>query len=299
MQPSERRIQCPPGLTPWGMGASSTKDPTQWTGIYVVTILATGSKLETVSKVLPPGFKVDPNLVKNGEYPVLLLFGCILDAANRIHPFLGLNYLEVFSAIPGVYIDSPDLNLGFSGPYVYPYRGYLNHLIPCILGWFASYPKSLKWIKHTRHSSEENQDSFTVGPLFGSKPLVKAEFESDWEFQRLAAFRPNIDAIINLVSPNVIHKNLFGKGFVRSAFDLAFVETAVAWNMPNVGADIFDDDLFPGLSGTPHLWKGLQNQEYGAARFVLAWRLIPQQSKEFQPAPWPPPLWQPASSASA
>lgn len=297
MLPALDRIQYPPGLTPWGMG-SSTTDPTQWTGVYVVTILVAGATPETVSKALPPGFRADASLARRGEYPVLLLFGSILGAANRMHPYLGLNYTEVFSAIPGVHIDSPDANDGFDGPYLYPYRGYLNHLAPCILGWLASYPKVWSQITHERLSPEENHDSFTVRPLLGGDPLFTADFETELSYKKLEAFRPQVDKIITLVSPNIIHRNLFGSGYVRSVLDLAFFESAVAWNMRNADIKVYKEGLFPGLTGTLPRWKGLEEEEYGAARFVLAWRLIPQQSKEFEPATWPPPLWQRASAAS-
>jgi hypothetical protein len=134
-------VQCPPGMSPWGWLGGQAGDPTQWTGTYIMSVLPARSDLATVSKCLPTGLHADPEMVIEGGYPVLLVFGCIADAQNRVYPFLGMNYLEIFSAVPGVYLDTLDSNSGgFAGPFIYPYRGYLSHLLPTILGWLASYP---------------------------------------------------------------------------------------------------------------------------------------------------------------
>jgi len=101
-----------------------------------MTILPARSDLKTVSKCLPKALHADPKLVVDGGYPAVLLFGCISDAMNRLHPFLGMNYLEIFSAIPGVYPDTLDATSGgFAGPFIYPYRGYFSNLIPYWAGW--------------------------------------------------------------------------------------------------------------------------------------------------------------------
>ena len=282
-------VKCPPGITPWGWLGGQTHDATQWTGVYIVTVLPAKSDIQTVSKCLPAGLHPDPTLVTNGGYPVVLLFGCICDAMNRVYPFLGMNYLEIFSAIPGVYLDTLDSESGgFAGPFVYPYCGYLSHLIPTVLGWLASYPKEWKNVQYQRKDLQSNHDSFRVAPLFGGSPLLTAEIDSDEDYQPLSAF-PRLPEIERLLSPNIIHEKLIGRGFTRSAFDMSFLASAVAWNLPNVEVQINDPGLFPGLVGS-HSWKGLADQLYGAVRLTIGWRLVPQASHNFRPTPWPPKL---------
>ena len=228
-----------------------TDDPAQWTGVYIATILVAWSDFATVSKCLPKGLRADSGLIRSGRYPVTLLFGCMNDAMNRLYPFLGLNYLEVFSAIPGVYIETPDVPQdAFNGPYTYPYRGYLNRLLPCVLGWLASYPKAWKRVEYHRQDQDSPDDSFQVLPVLGGKPLLTAKFESDADFQPLWYFKPRIADIVALISPNVIHANLLGNGFVRSSFNMSFLENAVAWNLPDVSVEISDPDLFPDWRGS-------------------------------------------------
>jgi hypothetical protein len=276
-----------------------TDDPIQWTGVYIVTILVAQSDYATVAKCLPKGLKPDPSLIKDGHYPVVLLFGCMNDAMNRLYPFIGMNYLEVFSAIPGVYIERPDIpGDPFKGPYIYPYRGYLNRLLPCIFGWLASYPKAWKRVEYQRQNQDSPFDSFRVRPLFGGKPLVTAEFESDLNYEPLWDFKSRMDDVLRLISPNVIHANLLGSGFKRSSFDMSFLDSAVAWDLPNAKAEISDPDLFPGMTGKPHLWKGLKTEDYGAVRFAVAWRLVPESSKNFKHTPWPPGPCMKAAGAS-
>jgi hypothetical protein len=274
-------------MSPWGWLGGQAGDPTQWTGTYIMSVLPVRSDLATVSKCLPTGLHADPEMVIEGGYPVLLVFGCIADAQNRVYPFLGMNYLEIFSAVPGVYLDTLDSNSGgFAGPFIYPYRGYLSHLLPTILGWLASYPKAWKRVHYGRKSLTSNHDSFEVRPLFGGSPLLSAEFDSDEKYQPLSSF-PRLPSIEKLLSPNIIHEKLIGRGFERSAFDLSFLDAAVAWNLPNVELQIYDSKLFPGMVGS-HSWKGLQAELYGASRLAIGWRLVPQSSRKFKPTPWPP-----------
>ena len=279
-------VGVPPGLSPWGWMGGTAHDATQWNGIYIMTILPARSDIQTVAKALPPGLHPDPALVTDGAYPVILIFGCINDASNRVYPFLGMNYLEVFSAIPGVYLDKLDAaSGGFAGPFVYPYHGYLNHLLPTVLGWLASYPKVWKQVDYERVSVESNHDSFRVRPLFGGDLLATVEIDSDENFEPLPTF-PRIGMIERLLSPNIIHEKLIGSGFTRSAFDLSFFDSAAAWNLPHVELQVNDPKLFPGLVGA-HSWKGLQDEQYGAVRLCLAFRLVPQASHQFTPTPWP------------
>jgi len=193
--------------------------------------------------------------VVDGGYPVVLLFGCISDPMNRLHPFLGMNYLEIFSAIPGVYLDALDAaSSGFAGPFIYPYRGYLSNLIPTILGWLASYPEAWKRVEYEGKDLASNHASFRVRPLFGGNPLLTAEFESDAMYQPLSSFS-RMKEITELLTPNVIHEKLIGSGFTRSAFDLSFANSAVGWNVPQGVVQVNDPGLFPGLAAT-HYWEG-------------------------------------------
>jgi hypothetical protein len=297
MSDLDQFVQCPPGMSPWGWLGGTAGDDTQWTGTYLLTVLPTRSDLATVSKCLPAGLHADPSLVTDGGYPVLLLLGNISDAQNRVYPFIGMNYLEIFSAIPGVYLDTLDAVAGgFAGPFLYPYRGYLSHLIPTILGWLASYPKSWQHVEYGRKDLASNHDSFRVTPVFGSDLMLTAEIDSEEKYQPLTSF-PRFPSIEKLLSPNIIHEKLIGKGFARSAFDLSFLQSAVAWNLPSVDVQVNDPKLFPGMVGS-HSWRGLQGELYGALRLAIAWRLIPQASHHFKATPWPPPV-EPAPAPAA
>lgn len=275
-----------PGINPWGWLGGASQDIYQWTGLYVLSLLPAASTFETVSKALPKGMYVRPDLVSQGCYPVVLLFGAIQNAHNREHPFFGMNYFEMFSAIPGVYLKTPDpRSPGFTGPFIYPYRGYLNHLIPTVLGWLAGYPKHWKRITADRQSLASVNDNFVIYPLLGgTNPILTANFTTSADYYSLKQFS-RFPEIARLLSPNIIHGGMFGK-HVMSAFDLDF-DNSLAWNLAEVNVQINEPDVFPGLVGS-HSWKGLQNEFYGAVRLLIPWRLLPQNDDKFNAVPWPP-----------
>jgi len=146
----------PPGLSSWNPEVGDQKLPTAkhcWTGNYIVTFVIASIQATQAQSVLAPGMTLEKSLITSGDgaYPVVLGFGVFENARSSRYPFLGLNYTEFLAGIPRVYM--PDKKYPYPGPYLYPFRLYLNRIMPVIFGWLSGYPKVLKRVSMTHGMS--------------------------------------------------------------------------------------------------------------------------------------------------
>jgi hypothetical protein len=211
-----------------------------WTGYYTITLVTVRTRMEAAAKALPKGLKLTPS------YPILLSIGIIEDARPRLGTWIGVNYYEVFSAIPGVQLEQP--GGGSIGPYLYPYRGFLNRLLPVFLGRLSGFRKywdrvqveAAKAALGTTPKSEE----FSVKTLLGGNPVMDGQYT----YGAPGPAEPNqrVDAMRQLLPPNIIGVNPFGK-LCRSSFDFQF-DRGLAWDVTQARIDLRVGDLIPGIT---------------------------------------------------
>ena len=260
----------PPGLSKWDPELGDQR-PTQakhvWTGNYAVTFLVAPVKPCDAESVLCKGMSIDSKLILDGNYPVVLGFGTFENARSSRYPFIGLNYNEFLAAIPGVYLSDPKYS--YSGPYLYPYRLYLNRLMPTILGRLSGYPKFWERVTLSVAPDPPRTYVFKVGKLLTGQSLLEMTFTCANDYHRIRHF-PKFNEIRRLLIPNIVASGFFNIP-VRSFFSLD-VTNAVAWNVPAATLKVSDPSLFPVLQKT-HTWKGIQQELYGAVRLYLPWQL--------------------------
>ena len=238
-----------------------------WTGNYIVTFLIAAAKPSDAQSVLCKGMSIDSNLIVNDSYPVVLGFGTFQNARSSRYPFLGLNYNEFLAAIPRVFL--PDPKYPYAGPYLYPYRLYLNRLMPTIFGRLSGYPKFWERVTLSVAPDSPHTYVFKVGKLLTGQPLMEMTFTCGDDYHRIKHF-PRFNEIRRLLIPNIVASGFFDIP-VRSFFSLD-VTNAVAWNVPAAMLNVNDPALFPVLQGT-HTWKGIQQELFGAVRLYLPWQL--------------------------
>ncbi len=269
----------PPGLSKWDPELGDQK-PHQakhvWTGNYAVTFLIAASKPSDAQSVLGKGMSIDSNLIVDDSYPVVLGFGTFENARSARHPFLGLNYNEFLAAIPQVLL--PDPKYPYPGPYLYPYRLYLNRLLPTILGRLSGYPKIWERVSLSPAPDPPHTYVFKVGKLLTGQSLLELTFTCSDDFHRIGHF-PKFNEISRLLIPNIVATGLLSVP-IRSFFSLD-LSNAVGWNVPAATLKVNDRSLFPVLPGT-HTWKGIQQEKrYGAIRLYLPWQLTSADDPSF------------------
>ncbi|HUK23479.1 MAG TPA: hypothetical protein VLV49_02785 [Terriglobales bacterium] len=272
----------PPGLSSWDpeVGAQSPcKARHCWTGNYIATFLIANVKPEDAQSILPNGMLTDPKAVHNGSYPVVLGFGTFENARSYRYSFLGLNYSEFLAAIPRVSV--PGGQYKYKGPYLYPYRLYLNRLMPTIFGRLSGYPKFWERVTLTGAGDPPFDYAFKVATLLTGQPLLKLTFTASATVNKISHF-PRFNDIRRLLIPNIIANGFFGIP-VRTFFELD-VANAMAWDLPAATLEVPDKNLFPVLPGK-YTWKGIEQEPYGAVRVYLPWRLTSDDDPNIE-IPW-------------
>jgi hypothetical protein len=272
----------PPGLSGWDPEVGD-QEPIKakhcWTGNYIATFLVTFAPSKETQSVLRKGMLLDQELIKDGCYPVVLGFGTFENARSSRHPFLGLNYNEFLAAVPRVFM--PDSKYRYQGPYLYPYKLYLNRLLPTIFGRLSGYPKYWERVTLTHAAGPPHTYLFRVGKLLTGKSIMELTFTVSPGFDRVRHF-PRFSQISRLLIPNIVASGLFNIP-LRTCFDLD-VANAVAWNVPTATLRIDDRSLFPVSPGN-HTWQGIQQEVYGAVRLYLPWRLTSVDDPKLE-LPW-------------
>jgi len=265
--------------------AANTSSPVSlydWTGYYTITLVVLQTTQAAAAAALPQGLHLIPSYGVGGKYPILLSIGNIEDARPRVKGSLGFNYLEVFSAIPGVELDSsPD---GVVVPYVYPYRGYLNQLIPVVMGRLSGLRKYWERV-NVRQSPDDpdgtpNSESFEVKSLLFGKPLLDGNYSFP---EKLGLAEPNsrIGQMERLLPPNIIGVNPFGK-LCRNIFNFRF-DRGLAWDVDQATINIRVAGVIPGIdqpvtieypprNALAIVWQS--DNRYMPVRAFVPWRLV-------------------------
>jgi hypothetical protein len=300
-QPLEQPLRYPPGLSRWDPELGNQKRSKAahcWTGNYIATFLVASAKPSDAQSVLRKGMSIDQGLINDGSYPVVLGFGTFENARSTRYSFLGLNYTEFLAAIPGVCM--PDPKYQYQGPYLYPYKLYLNRLMPTIFGRLSGYPKFWERVSLSC-APEPNTFVFSAETLLTGKPLLNLNFTVSPMFHSVRHFG-NLNQLSRLLIPNIVASGFFNIP-VRTFFDLD-IPNATVWNVPTATLKVQDNSLFPVLPGT-HNWKGIQQEPlYGAVRLYLPWKLTsddepnPSQGSLVPLSPATGPLNQPGMQAA-
>src|ERR1700733_2768153 len=179
----------PPGLSRWDPALGDQKPIRAkhcWTGNYVATFLVKDVKLADTQSVLRKGMSLDPQFIRDGSYPVVLGFGTFENARSSRYRFLGLNYNEFLAAIPRVFM--PSAKYRYQGPYLYPYRLYLNRLMPTIFGRLSGYPKNWERVSLSPVGDPSHSYVFSVGKLLTGKSILQLSFTVSDAFHRVRHF---------------------------------------------------------------------------------------------------------------
>jgi hypothetical protein len=260
-------------------GRVSLKD---WTGYYTITFVVVETDIEATRQALPKGLKLNESYGRGGKYPILVSIGNIENARPRVGFWIGFNYYEVFSAIPGVELEQPGGHT--IGPYLYPYRGYLNRLLPVILGRLSGFRKYWEQVdvEHFLTGTEDSPKSaaFNVKSLLFGSPIIDGEYTFDRGFG-LAGPNPRVELIAHLLPPNIVGVNPLGR-LCRSMFDFRF-DRGLAWNVTKADLNIHVGDVIPGITKPttitypppPNtntiLWS--DDARYAPFRAFVPWRL--------------------------
>ncbi len=225
---------------------------TNWGGYYTISFIVVGCKMSDAVAALPKGLTLNKTYAKPGGgsemlYPILVSVGNIEDAHLRAGSFLGINYYEIFSAIPGVELNQGE---GPLGPFIYPYRGYLNRLLPTVLGRVSGLRKYWDRVRiattsSTTSSPPYSTDLFTVQSLFAGQPILDGEFEFGQSIG-LSYINLRVETLQQLLPPNLVAMGLFGHP-VRTKFDFKF-EHGLAWEITRAKVNIRVPDIIPGMN---------------------------------------------------
>jgi len=286
------------------MPAAKRRSLKDWSGYYTITFLVLGCKMSDAEAALPKGLALDKSYgQQNGSetlYPILLSVGSIEDAHIHVGSSLGINYYEVFSAIPGVVLEKGE---GPHGPFIYPYRGYLNRLLPVVLGRLSGLRKfwgrvRLATVSGGVAARPTNTDLFTVGSLFTGKPILDGEFEFGASLG-VSDLNVRVQTLAELLPPNIVGLGPFGKA-IRSEFEFRF-DRGLAWTVNRATVNIRVPDVIPGVNqpvtitypasaSAPGLvWP--EDPRYLSVRAFVPWRLKSNEMKNaLAPARLLPPL---------
>jgi hypothetical protein len=268
---------------------SDTIDPERdWTGYYTISILVLTTRIEAARAALPKGLRLDESYGSpNGSYPVLVSFGVIENAHPSKGSAIGFNYYEAFSAIPGVQLDQP--KSGPPGPYLYPYCGYLNRLLPVVLGRLSGFRKFWERVSVVRWTGDSTRDGFTVKSLLSGNPIMDGQYTIEKKLG-LAAPNPRVQHMQKLLAPNIVGVNPLGN-LARSVFSLGF-DKGVSWDISHAKLNLHDD-FIPGIKGKIDIdyVKGAQtantlvwtaDDRYLPFRAFVPWRLISERELDTQ-----------------
>jgi hypothetical protein len=232
-------------------------------GIYDACVVTWAMKTEIVSQMLPGGLELGPqDWTAPGLHPVLFTFGRQSNVRPNFVPVPGLFYEELIIAIP--YVQWRDDRYAYRGPYVYPPRLYLDHLLPTLLGWIPGYPKRLARIQAEEHT-------FRVSDLFRDQEVIRSRFSSKGEP------RPMGDFPLFSATAAMLGQPILGRAFLVGPFVGTFLnfELERALIQP-VECEMWIDRPFPrnlpaGSLRTP----GIDEIPMGAFRFIVPWNVGP------------------------
>jgi len=281
-----------PLTAPPPMPAEKRRSLKDWSGYYTVTFVVVACKMSDAQAALPKGLTLDKSYgQQHGSetlYPILLSVGSIEDAHVHAGGFFGINYFEVFSAIPGVELEQGE---GPLGPFIYPYRGYLNQLVPVILGRLSGLRKFWERVRIatvTRSVAEQSStDMFTVSSLFAGHPILDGEFEFGASLG-VSDLNLRVQTLAAVLPPNLVAMGPFGKA-IRSEFEFRF-DRGLAWTVNRATVNIRIPDVIPGINqpvtitypptagASSLVWP--EDTRYSPVRAFVPWRLKSNDMKD-------------------
>jgi Acetoacetate decarboxylase (ADC) len=232
-------------------------------GIYGACVVTWSLKTEIVNQILPRMLELAPqDWTAPGLHPVLFMFGRQSNVRPNFVPVPGLFYEELIVAIP--YIQWRDDRYAYRGPYVYPPRLYLDHLLPTLLGWIPGYPKRLARIRAEEHT-------FQVSHLFRDQPVIHARFSSKGEP------RPMGDFPLFSATAAMLGQPILGKAFLVGPFVGTFLnfELERALIQPADAELWIDRQFLGGLPVGKIQTPGIDEVPLGAFRFIVPWNVGP------------------------
>jgi hypothetical protein len=265
-------------------------------GVYTGAVIFRHIPLETVEQLVSPGLILQPELITpDRTYPVVYLFGYQQDLRQSWMPIRGVNYLEFAVGVLGADMANPSKD-GYTGPFLYMPRLFLNRLYPTILGLLCCYPKRWERIATT-------EDTYTVKSLLGGKPILEGRFKPSGAIGKPADFTcfPRWRMLLSKSGIN----RFSGSHFIYLDYDWG-------WNyslmQPLTGTvEVFEDGI-PGLPRGKYTFDPLTTDVIGAFRIAIPFEWVPpfrraeldpmEPLKPACPAP-PPPVEPPSSESSA
>lgn len=273
------------------MPAAKRSSLTNWGGYYTITFVVVGCRMSDAQAALPKGLRLGKAYVqqKGSEmrYPILVSVGSIEDAHLYAGSFLGINYYEVFSAIPGVELEQGE---GPLGPFIYPYRGYLNRLLPVVLGRLSGLRKYWERVRVATESrgstlAPSSTDMFTVRSLFAGHPILDGEFEFG-RSMGLADMDERVQTLAQLLPPNLVAMGLFGHP-IRTVFDFKF-DRGLAWTISRAKVNVHVPNIIPGMNQPMTItyppiadpFSIMEDPRYAPVRAFVPWQLKSNDQKD-------------------
>lgn len=251
-----------------------------WTGYYTISLVVLEIATQAAAAALPKGLRLNPSYGAGGKYPILLSVGSVEDARPRVGGSLGFNYYEIFTAIPGVEVDNVLSEAVV--PYLYPYGGYLNRLLPVALGRLSGFRKHWERVTLQQYPNNPeispNRETFDVKSLVLGKPILDGSVTIQ---QDLGLSAPNcrVRKMAQLLPPNIIGVDPSGK--LRYSIFSFFFDRGVAWNIDQATINIRIADVIPGVNQpvtieyppqeSTMVWH--QDDRYLPVRAFVPWRL--------------------------
>lgn len=252
-----------------------------WTGYYTIALVVLQTTMEAAAAALPKGLRLNPSYGSGDQYPILLSIGSIEDARPRVGGRLGFNYFEIFSAIPGVEVDS--MLSEAVVPYLYPYRGYLNRLLPVVLGRLSGFCKYWERVNLQEYPDNPdmspNRETFEVKSLLLGHPILDGKYTFMQELG-LSACNSRIKEMAKLLPPNIIGVDPWGK--LRYSQFAFFFDRGLAGNVDRATINIRVSGVIPGVNrpvtieypprtANSIVWQA--DDRYLPVRAFVPWRL--------------------------
>ncbi len=137
-------------------------------GQYLVAIVVAYAPADWVRKYLPPEIELQQSMInQEGNHAVAYVFGLTENLRPGWCPWPGVNYQEFAVNIPRVQLAGQES--GYTGPFAYLPRLYLNRIYPTVLGWLVGYQKRLSRMTTT-------ETSYSIRSLFSGRPILDATF---------------------------------------------------------------------------------------------------------------------------
>ena len=241
-------------------------------GFYTTTVFFHYLDHQQAKAFLPRGLELDPALVNaEGLYPVAYMFGYQQDLRRVWMKLHGINYLEFAIGVLGLKCPSAQ---GYTGPFMYMPRLFLNRFYPTWLGWLCGYPKRLSRIV-------TGQDSYAVKSLFRGKPIFEAKFQPQGVVGGWRDF-PNFQPWMRqLAAPQA--NCFFDDGFLFLYYDWP-------WRYARIqgvcGSVTVESDDIPGLPRGTHSFDSIDSSPVGGFRLAIPWELVAPFATKTLPQPF-------------